>query len=51
MTARGKHETGKDSKPTSDPKHVNRHGGPQTGNGYTATGRKPKAEEIKYDES
>jgi hypothetical protein len=48
VTARGKHENpGKSAKNT---KHVPKHGGPQTGTGYTAGGSKPDKVEDKKPE-
>jgi hypothetical protein len=47
MTLRGKHNQPAGTKSAKATKHVPTHGGPQTGNGFTAQGRKPKAAEIK----
>lgn len=44
---RGKHNKPTGTASAKSAKHVPTHGGPQTGNGFTAQGRKPKASEVK----
>lgn len=43
---RGKHNKPAGTASAQSAGKVPRHGGPQTGNGFTAQGRKPKASEI-----
>lgn len=44
---RGKHNKAAGTASAKSAGKVPKHGGPQTGNGYTAQGRKPKASETR----
>lgn len=46
MPLRGKHNQPAGTPPAKGGKRVPTHGGPQTGNGFTAQGRKPKTSEL-----